>query len=187
MVDTSKTVQGLLDAGILPNTILNEGIDSIYFIGLNYAGGIIFYMESNGTGLVAAPEDQSTGAEWGCFETEITGADGVLIGSGNQNTIDIEAGCATAGIAADICANLSLNGFTDWFLPSLDELNEMYTKIGQGAAAPNTNIGNFAADYYWSSTEYDNLDSAWLQDFNNGIQYLNFKFFINNVRAVRAF
>ena len=62
----------------------------------------------------------------------------------------------------------------------------MYTKIGQGAAAPNTNIGNFAADDYWSSSERD-LVFAWTQDFVNGGQDNFNKNFNFNVRAVRAF
>ena len=116
----------------------------------------------------------------------ITGADGTDIGTGNQNTIDIEAGCTTSGTAADLCSDLSLNGFTDWFFPSKDELNEMYTKIGQGAMAPNTNIGNFASVLYWSSSEIGD-EIAWAHSFNSGNQLNVFKFNSNHVRAIRAF
>lgn len=181
-------IQTLLNAGETPLNIINAGASLTDFIGLNHAGGIIFYMDpsGNGTGLVAAPSDQSAGAEWGCIVTLIVGADGTVIGTGNQNTIDIEAGCTTSGTAADICANLSLGGFTDWFLPSKDELNEMYTKIGQGALAPKTNIGNFADSFYWSSSEFDDF-SAWRQNFVNAFQSFSSKSNNLQVRAIRAF
>jgi len=140
---------------------------------------------SGGHGLIAAPTDQSSAAKWGCYGA-IMGANGTAIGTGNQNTIDIEAGCITPGIAADLCANLTLGGYNDWFLPSKDELNEMYLNIGQGNALGLGNVGGFAYNLYWSSTENGDY-IAWSQSFTNGNQYSSGK--SNNfvVRAVRAF
>jgi hypothetical protein len=155
-------------------------------IGDSYQGGIIFYLDGSGGGLIAAPTDQSAGAPWGCYGTLITGADGTAIGTGAQNTIDIEAGCTTPSTAADICSNLVLAGYTDWFLPSKDELNLMYLNIGQGNAMGLGNVGGFANFYYWSSTEVDN-GIAWGQGFNNGLQDFNLKDDNFYVRAVRAF
>ena len=109
--------------------------------------------------------------------------------NGAQNTIDILAGCTTTGIAAYLCDTLNLNGFSDWYLPSKDELNQMYLNIGHGNALGLGNIGGFFGGYYWSSTEID-YDSAWIQDFSygnqNGMIKLNNGSSIN-VRAVRAF
>jgi len=130
--------------------------------------------------LEAAPSDQSTGTEWGCYETLIPGADGTAVGTGEQNTIDIEAGCTTAGTAADICANLSLGGYSDWFLPSKDELNLMYENLKVFG------VGGFADDYYWSSSEF-NANYAWLQSYLSGNQLNYYKFNPLRVRAVRAF
>ncbi len=155
-------------------------------IGDTYQGGIIFYLDGSGGGLIAAPSDQSSG-EWGCYGDTISGADDTAIGTGAQNTIDIELGCTTAGTAADICANLTLGGYSDWFLPSKDELNLMYLKIGQGNTSTSGNVGGFVDNYYWSSTEYDYY-SAWNQSFTNGSQgYINKYNPYNSVRAVRAF
>jgi len=149
-------------------------------IGDTYQGGIVFYVDGFGGGLIAAPSDQSSGAEWGCIGAVISGADGTAIGTGAQNTIDIEAGCTTSGIAADICANLTLGGYSDWFLPSKDELNEMYLNLHQQG------LGGFTLDFYWSSTEAG-INSAWLQSFNFGSKLDFDKDYSLYVRAVRAF
>ena len=89
------------------------------------AGGKIFYDKGHYSEgwryLEAAPTDQSTGTDWGCYETAISGADGTEIGTGKQNTLDIVADCATSGSAAAVCATLTSGGYSDWFLPSLDE------------------------------------------------------------------
>jgi len=130
--------------------------------------------------LEAAPSDQSTSAPWGCKGISISGADGTAVGTGEQNTIDIEAGCTTLDTAADICANLSLGGYSDWFLPSMDELNLMYANLKLFG------VGGFTDNNYWSSSEYI-LNLAWNQNFGNGDQYYDFKYNTSRVRAVRAF
>jgi uncharacterized repeat protein (TIGR02543 family) len=148
------------------------------------AGGLIFYDKGSYSGgwryLESAPYDQHANAEWGCHGTLITGADGIAVGTGEQNTIDIENGCATAGTAADICANLSLGGYSDWFLPSKDELNLMYTNLKVAG------VGGFADDFYYCSSE-GNAHYNWGQRFSDGYQLNYDKFYENRVRAVRAF
>ncbi len=157
-------------------------------IGDYFHGGVVFYLDGSGGGLICAVSDQSTSATWGCYGTPISGADGTAIGTGSQNTIDIDAGCTTFGIAADICANLSLNGYTDWFLPSKDELNAMYQNKAVIDATAIINGGvAFVSTYYWSSSEYGNL-RAWVQYFADGNQYYPSKSHLTpRVRAVRAF
>ncbi len=132
--------------------------------------------------LEAAPSDQSPKLEWGCYGEAISGADGTAVGTGEQNTIDIETGCTTPGTAADICANLSLSGYSDWFLPSKDELNLMYTNLKLFG------VGGFADILYWSSSEFYPLYlNAWVQSFGSGTQFNNTKNINYQVRAVRAF
>ena len=58
-------------------------------IGDFFQGGIIFYLDGNGGGLITTPSDQSSGSEWGCWGISVSGADGTAIGTGAQNTIDI--------------------------------------------------------------------------------------------------
>lgn len=187
------TIQYLLDGGQTPTNLYYGGVvfDSLY--GKMYAGGLIFFLYPGAEiGLVAAPpfwdgiNDPDPIGPWGCIYVDIQGAQGTTIGAGAQNTIDIEAGCGTSGIAADLCANLVLNGFNDWFLPSKDELNEMYLKVGQGAAGPNQNIGGFANGSYWSSSE-ENAMWSWVHDFNSNIQYFEDKDLWLRTRPVRGF
>ena len=127
---------------------------------------------------MATASDISTGTTWGCVGTALSGADGTAIGTGNQNTIDIMAGCATAGIAARLCGDLVQGGYSDWYLPSKDELNKLY--LNRSA------IGGFASVGYWSSTEYV-YSRAWYQSFDDGDQIQALKDVTYYVRAIRAF
>jgi len=158
------------------------------FIGLNYAGGIIFYMEADGTGFVAAPSDQSTGSEWGCM-AELVGADGRAIGTGWQNTQDILAECTPhpdePDIAAQLCSELDLDGYTDWFLPSLGELYELQRNIGLLALGANHNVANLSNLSYWTSTE-DNANNV-VMKVGEYIYEANTKNSSLAVRAIRGF
>jgi hypothetical protein len=148
-------------------------------IGITEFGGIVFYLDGNGHGLVSTESDQSNGTGWGCYGIAIEGT-GTAVGTGAANTAAIVAGCSESGIAARICNDLVLNGYNDWFLPSKDELNLMYVNLKQAG------IGGFADDRYWSSSESSST-TAWRQNFANGSQYSYSKANNVRIRAVRAF
>jgi hypothetical protein len=160
---------------------------STYTIGQAALGGKIAYILQPGDpgydpdvqhGLVATVADISRAA-WGCEGINIPGAAGTAIGTGNQNTIDIMAGCATAGIAARLAGDLVQGGYSDWYLPSKDELNKLYLN--------KTAIGGFQSGIYWSSTEFPNY-YAWDQTFFDGFQsYFDTRDFQFYVRAIRSF
>ncbi len=84
----------------------------------------------------------------------------------------------TAGIAARLAGDLNQGGYTDWYLPSKDELNKLYLN--------KTAIGGFSGGDYWSSTEYLSL-YAWFQNFNYGYYSADHKVYSLYVRAIRAF
>ena len=188
---TSLFVFGCIDtAAFNYNSSANMNDGSCSYtpsIGDTYQAGIVFYLDGNGGGLIAAPTDQSFGAsEWGCSGTSIS--TGSAIGQGAQNTLFIESGCTTQYTAADLCANLTLGGFSDWFLPSRYELIEMQQNIGQGDDLGLGNVGDFANAYYWSSTQYSS-SLAVVKYFNTSSSGVNYHQKDNtyHVRAIRAF
>ena len=186
-VSATGDTLSLLNGGsiIIPGISLANG--SPPSIGDYYQGGIVFYLDGNGGGLIAAPSDQSPSSIW-CIPTTFGCASGTDIGDGFANTSCIEYYCTTPNTAADVCANLTLNGYSDWFLPSEDELNQMYLNIGMGNALGLGNIGNFAYEYYWSSSYNYSSGSAISQNFGNGYgQWAPVHSNYFHVRAVRAF
>lgn len=150
-------------------------------IGDTYQGGIVFYLDKTGAhGLIAAQTNQSSSVAWGCAGTNITNCDGTAIGTGLLNTSSIVGQCSTTSIAAKLCYNLTLNGYDDWYLPSLDELKAMYSNLKLN------NLGNFDNENYWSSTQF--LDShSYYVSFSDGSQSALGKSSKISVRAIRSF
>ena len=158
------------------------------------AGGIVFYDKGSYSDgwryLEAAPASREwTDKPWGGYGTEVgTAAQGTAIGTGAANTQAIvgeygnnEPYDDRSDYAAKLCDDLDYGGYSDWFLPSKDELDLMFQNLHQAAG-----LGHFASAYYWSSSESD-APFAWGQYFDNGNQYDYDKINDFRVRAARAF
>ena len=135
--------------------------------------------------------DVATSVGWVCYGTDLPNVPnvsynggnpsglGAEIGDGFNNTNNILKDCPTAPAA------LAARSYgPDWFLPSTNELNQMY--INKITLEGVSGFTAFGSNVYWSSTEYD-VDAAWLQDFVDGYQSGIFKGLTINVSAVRAF
>ena len=179
-------------------SVKTTDVDSIIFykpaalpvvltVGQTYQGGKIAYILQAGDpgydanvvhGLIAAPTDQSSGIKWynGTYLT--TGATATAIGTGNANTDKIVTNYGVGGYAARLCSDLVIDGYSDWYLPSYNELDKLY--INKSA------IGGFANNIYWSSSELD-VNRSFNQNFNGGLQFINYKFDPYCVRAIRSF
>jgi len=157
-------------------------------IGDFIAGGIVFYLDGSGGGLVCAVSDQDggSGIQWENGSYSTTGATDTAIGSGQANTTTIINSQGAGSYAATVCENYSGGGYNNWFLPSKDELNEMYINKATIDATALANEGTaFVSTLYWSSTEV--WEFAWGQHFNDGAQWNAGKGCTYRVRAVRVF
>ena len=179
--------------GLVTYTCSNIGVRSpgggACVVGDVGPGGGLVFLFSGGLTYEMAPKTWNGGVEdpsaleW-CSNTttSIAGAAGTAIGTGAQNTVEMDAGC-TSG-AGQEAADYVAGGKSDWFLPSKDLVNEMY---GYQSSIVDTATYGFTAIWYWSSSQ-STADKAWAQSFQLGLQVAAFKTSVNaRVRPVRAF
>lgn len=121
-------------------------------VGQDYQGGVIAYIFQIGDsdfvagethGIISSKVQLNQNVLWGCEPVNI--GTSRALGAGKKNTTDIIASCTSSGIAAKICADLVQGGYTDWYLPSAEELKKVYLIKNV--------IGGFQSQSYWSSTE----------------------------------
>jgi len=155
--------------------------DGSVYAGLSPDGNVAMYTTA---------ADASSGTPWnngnssGYVTTSQTSA---VTGEANTaNLITIDSNSGVGGTqphqAAQLCADSTANGHSDWYLPAKNELNVLYTSK---TAIGGFNVsGSFPAGYYWSSSEYSNF-FAWNQRFSDGNQFNSTKNGGSSVRCVR--
>lgn len=157
---------------------------SSFSVGQTYGGGKIFYVDGTGQhGLIVSPEDQSIGLQWYNQTYVETGATGLAIGTGTTNTTSIITAQGNGSYPASLC-RLFYNGggFTDWFLPSLYEMNEL------NLASSSLGLSNLDGTY-WTSTEISTSYAWEVTIYNTPVpnQQSTDKYYTRKVRAIRKF
>ncbi|MBU8893571.1 MAG: DUF1566 domain-containing protein [Bacteroidales bacterium] len=182
------------DYDVANKKYVDDNAVTTYSVGDFAQGGVVFWVDETGQyGLVCNKTDQSTGVRWYAGTDGDTRAYGDHINAGKMNT-DVIIGSFIGIIgddgspyASEICKDLTLDGYSDWYLPSREELNLMYKNKTTIDATATANGGMaFETQHYWSSTEYDDGYSC-LQNFSDGTQDVTEKGYLQYVRAVRAF
>ena len=169
----------------------NQITFKFFTIGDHFQGGLIGYIFLNGDpgyvagevhGLITAEQDQSNGIRWYNGSFVSTGASGTVLGTGltNTNAIISIQGAVITSYAAGLARTYNGGNYSDWFLPSRDELNKLYEMKLLG-------LGSFTNNLYFSSSEYG-ASGVWYIDFSTGdVGPGSSKSNLLSVRAVRYY
>ena len=170
------------------NAVVDDGsciyASGTFQVGDSALGGIIGYIFQSGDPGYIANEDHGIVVEvtstqgannWGCDFVNVSGL-GDAIGDGQNNTATIIAqNCTSTPTVANLANNHIDGTYTDWFLPSINELVQIHNGIGPGATGTNSNnvlndnIGNFSSFPNWSSSQATPVSSVHVLDFSTGV------------------
>ena len=163
-----------------------------HYIGEEYGGGVIFHLWKDNAGvehgLIVALTDQSGSQAWSDVTLTEIGASAQSLWNGLSNSNAIVGQAGHTSSAAKLCLDLVSGGQSDWYLPSIQELNMLWNNYYTVARVLSQISGaaQLSNSFYWSSSE-NYLNFAWYFVFGNGGTSSNYKTNAGCVRAVRAF
>jgi hypothetical protein len=188
---TSYTISGTNQLLSVPYSLHSKTAESIsgdssnnFYLGQDTLGGIVYYIyigsDGKQHGLIVNKKDSN-----GIWQSTYS------ITTGNRNWDGLyNTGLMTGSPIATYVKALTDGGFTDWYLPSLDELILLFNNrfhVDKGLFDTGSPLLSMT-QYYWSSTEDANPFQAWAVYPRNGFfsstppKNNNYK-----VRAIRAF
>jgi hypothetical protein len=134
-------------------------------VGQIHGGGIIFYVDSTGQhGLIASLEDLGA-YPWGCSGTLIDSTS-IDIGAGLDNSNRIALNCfSTDTTAAIACLNVIINGYGDWYLPTLQDMQVIKDNLYDKSY---TQYFGTSEGSYWTSSEINGTEANAFQLFTGG-------------------
>lgn len=186
-----KSILYLIVGSLILSSCNDDDATPKHFVGEHFGGGVVFHTyqdDGKQHGLIVTVTDVSSGASWGTYGVDVSGAKSLWDGQSNTNAI-IAAGAATED-AALLCDNLIVNEKADWYLPALDELNLLYDARFEVNKTLSEIPGaqQLRFEKYWSSTQ-TTPELAWYFNFDIGGTYGTYhpKNSPLYVRAVRAF
>lgn len=195
--ETNSTITAIVSSTTTANTAtVTINLENINEIGDFNHGGIVFWVDpaDNTKGLVCAVTDQSSSIRWhDTQQPSITGTTSTSLQTGSTNT-DLIIASLGSNFAAGLARAYNGGGFTDWFLPSVDELKEMANNRAaiDATAANNSGTALVAEPWsmsngYWSSSQENNPGRVYLVNLLVAGESAGFAINVASVRAVRAF
>jgi prepilin-type N-terminal cleavage/methylation domain-containing protein len=190
VLTSTKDITVNVEWALTSRRVVNVSLSTIL---TNWRGGssavvTLPFVIYDGSPLYIHPTDNAVNTVWGCYGTAI-GASAQSTTDGAGNTAAIVAGCSESDIAAKICSDLSYGGYSDWYLPAIDQLSAM------AAQKDTVDKGSYTAEwvdfasgvYYWSSSETVGLPDTYSSDvyFSTGATNVDGKNGTVSVRCVR--
>ena len=177
-------------------SVVGGGNGFVHYVGEQYGGGVVFHVfkdaQGNEHGLVAALTD--TAVIWSNVDTaSVSNAQSSWDGLSNSNAIINQLGHTNS--AAKYCLDLVTGGQSDWYLPSITEMNTLWNNLYHvnkalstisGANVINTSYATGLSTSYWTSNEYG-ISSGRTFEFFDGSISGGPKTFVDRVRAIRAY
>jgi len=165
--------EGIISTGVTPGTVTitasaadGQGVSVTFspqtkpytFNTLGPAGGNLFYDSgeygTKGWRYLEMGTSSIDNLRWSNFTQDVSGAVSHALGAGKENTEAIIAAEGAGNYFAMACYNYSLNGFSDWYMPSAGEANLFIAIVGNPPGFYISSSSQYNGGYFYAYNDY---------------------------------